>query len=103
VIRVHLARARVQVLPDSMAWTDHLVLAADALGHGDTPAALEHAGAATRVHPQEALGWTIAGEALRTEGRMDEARAAYTRALALDPTDAQARRGLAETAPSGRE
>jgi len=92
--RLHNARALVQVLPDSLAWTHRMVLGAEALAENRPAEALRHAGNATQARPHDALGWTLAGEALRQLGRASDARAAFEHALALDPDDVQAQVGL---------
>ena len=92
--RVHVARALVQVLPDSLVWTHRLVLAADALGENRLGDALREAELASRTRPGDALAWTLQGEALRQMQRPNEARIAFRRALARDPKDEQARIGL---------
>ncbi len=92
--RVHVARALVRVLPDSLVWTHRLVLAADALARGDAAGALREAELATRIRPANALGWALQGEALRQMDRNAQARIAFERALAIDPGDPQARVGL---------
>jgi tetratricopeptide (TPR) repeat protein len=95
--RVHLARALVQVLPDSMAWTHRMVLGADALANGRPEDALRQAELATRVRAHDGLGWALQGEALRVMNRLPQARTAFARALALDGSDLQARVGLGWT------
>ena len=92
--RVHLARALVQVLPDSLVWTHRSVLAADALSDGRLGEALREAELASRTRPGEAFAWTLQGEALRQMQRPSDARIAFRRALELDPNDEQARIGL---------
>ena len=44
--------------------------------------------------PQDAEGWYRQGNALAREDRLEEARAAYVQALALDPDLARARHNL---------
>ena len=95
--RLHTARALVQVLPDSMAWTHRMVLGANALEQGRPQDALREAELATRVRPADGLGWALQGEALRQMNRLDDAAVAFGRALALDPDDVQARVGLGWT------
>ena len=92
--RVHVARALVLVLPDSLAGTHWLVLAADALSAGRLQDALREAERASRTQPADAFAWTLQGEALRQMNRLPEARIALGRALELDPKDEQARVGL---------
>ena len=99
-LRVHRARALVQVLPDSLAWTHRLVLAADALSEGRLGDALREAEWASRARPAEAFAWTLQGEALRQMQRLPEARIAFGRALELDPRDEQARIGIGLTEPA---
>jgi tetratricopeptide (TPR) repeat protein len=48
----------------------------------------------TRKSPHSARAWNNLGYAYQLEGRRDEARAAYERALALDPQDVKARTNL---------
>jgi tetratricopeptide (TPR) repeat protein len=48
----------------------------------------------TRKSPGSARAWNNLGYAYQLEGRRDEARAAYERALALDPVDVKARTNL---------
>jgi tetratricopeptide (TPR) repeat protein len=47
-----------------------------------------------RNSPGSARAWNNLGYAYQLEGRRDEARAAYERALSLDPTDVKARVNL---------
>jgi tetratricopeptide (TPR) repeat protein len=60
------------------------------LGPGDPGAALPEAEAAVRAEPDFPPNQLAFGEALRKNGRSDQARAAYARALRL-ATDAAAR------------
>jgi tetratricopeptide repeat protein/dolichyl-phosphate-mannose-protein mannosyltransferase len=91
---VHQSRGLVRVLPEPMAWSHHIVIAAYAAAHDRWGEALGQARLATRSQPDSALGWSVVGEALRRLGRLDEAGRAYARAMALDPADADARVGL---------
>jgi hypothetical protein len=91
LVQLHKSRALVGVLPDSLNWSNKIVLAVDALGRGAEQEALALADAATRTQPREPLGWIIKGAALRVAGRLRPARQAYARALALEPSDADTR------------
>jgi tetratricopeptide (TPR) repeat protein len=91
---VHLARARVWVAGDSAGAREHVVLAVDALVHRQWAEARRHAWVARTASPTDAMAWAIEGEALRELGRNDEARRAYDRAMALDPSDPSPRIGL---------
>jgi tetratricopeptide (TPR) repeat protein len=91
---LHVARAMVRVLPDSLAWRHRTVLAVEALALGRDEQARSLAEAALRAHPADSLGWTVLGEAERGLGRYSRAVDAYRHALALDPQDLQARVGL---------
>jgi tetratricopeptide (TPR) repeat protein len=66
------------------------------MGPGDPEAALPEAQAAARIVPDYSPNQLVLGEALKKDGRSDQARAAYSRALKL-ATDAAAR-GVPEAA-----
>jgi tetratricopeptide (TPR) repeat protein len=66
---------------------------------GDLEGALGWLERARRLAPEEARLATAQGQYLRRLGRAAEARAAFTAAVALDPANAEARRGLAEVVP----
>ena len=65
-----------------------------ALRESDDAAAARHFAALTRLRPDFAQGFFLAGEANRNLGRQDIAAGAYQRALALDANLALARAGL---------
>ena len=52
-----------------------------------------HAGSAA-LEPVRAQAWAYAGDLLRAEGRVEDARAAYRRAIEVDPAHEAAREGL---------
>ena len=62
---------------------------------GDLPGALATLSAARRLAPEQARLATAQGQHLAKLGRVDEARAAFRQALAIDPADGDARAGLA--------
>jgi Flp pilus assembly protein TadD len=62
---------------------------------GDLPGALATLSAARRLAPEQARLATAQGQHLAKLGRVDEARAAFRQALAIDPADGDARTGLA--------
>jgi Flp pilus assembly protein TadD len=62
---------------------------------GDLAGALSTLGEARRIAPEQARLLTAQGQNLAKLGRVDEARAAFRAALAIDPADGDARRGLA--------
>jgi hypothetical protein len=64
---------------------------------GDLAGALATLGEARRLAPEQARLLTAQGQNLAKIGRVDEARAAFRAALAIDPADGDARRGLAAT------
>lgn len=70
------------------------------LGTGDIEGALALFERNVATHSGSANVHDSLGEALRTAGRIDEARASYERALALDPESHSARRALEELAPA---
>jgi Flp pilus assembly protein TadD len=97
------ARARtafldaVRIAPD--ASSPPYFLARLLAEEGDLEGALAWLDRARRLAPEEARLATTQGQYLRRLGRPAEARAAFTAAAAIDPADAEARRGLAEVAP----
>jgi Flp pilus assembly protein TadD len=66
---------------------------------GDLEGALGTLSAARRIAPEQARLATAQGLNLLKLGRVDEARAAFQAALAIDPADAAARAGLAGLPP----
>ena len=116
-----LKRTPVQVLMDqifqeredaeSVRWTYHdfrnaypdadTEAAMEIIGYqmlkmGDGPAAVALLEDNRRDHPDSAAAQFGLGRAYRASGRRDEARAAFERALALDPKHERARQALAE-------
>jgi len=75
-----------------------VALAQAARQQGDRPAALTHFLAAAAAAPERAVRHLDVGDELRELGRLDEADAAYQRAIALEPGFAQAYVGLAHCA-----
>jgi Flp pilus assembly protein TadD len=70
----------------------------------DAEDATEQLRRATELAPERADAWHHLGEALATEGRMDEANDAFRRAVELDPSDQVALSHLGHTsAATGRE
>lgn len=57
------------------------------LGRGDLPAALEDAARSARLDPTRPSLHALEGDLLERLGRLDEARAAYVRALEVAPPD----------------
>jgi len=62
--------------------------------------AWREARAAVELDPGATLGWSVLGMVLEARFRQDAARAAYERALALDPAEATALWGMARVAPT---
>ena len=62
---------------------------------GDLAGAIGTLAAARRLAPEQARLATAQGQHLAKLGRVDEARAAFRQALAIDPADGDARTGLA--------
>jgi tetratricopeptide (TPR) repeat protein len=91
---VHLARGVVLARGEEAPSVHHAALALDALLRGRWSESIAHAHNATRRNPDDAVSWTVAGEGLRRLGRDAEARGAFVRATALDPTDPTALIGL---------
>jgi tetratricopeptide (TPR) repeat protein len=90
----HASRALLRVLPEPETWSHHVVLAAHAAQHDDWNQVLSEGLLATRAQPDSSLGWTIVGDAYRRLSRLEQARDAYGRAIALDASDTDARVGL---------
>ena len=61
---------------------------------GDLDGALREAQEAVRLAPTLALAHYYLGSAYEALGRIDDARAAYTRALEINPTDTEPQLGL---------
>ena len=81
-----------------------LVLAGRAGVELDAEDATEQLRRATELAPEHADAWHHLGEALATEGRMDEANDAFRRAVELNPADQVALSHLGHTsAATGRE
>ena len=81
-----------------------LVLAGRAGVELDAEDATEQLRRATELAPENADAWHYLGEALATEGRMDEANDAFRRAVELNPADQVALSHLGHTsAATGRE
>ena len=89
------ARAGLQTAPDDI---ELLVLAGRAGVECDDAEAVELLKRATELAPGEAHVWHHYGEALATDGRLDEADAAFRRTVELDPTDQVALSHLGHTA-----
>ncbi len=66
------------------------------LDRGEDERALACADEALRLAPRLVAALRLRGEALTELGRLDEARLAFARALAVEPDDAEALRGAAE-------
>jgi Flp pilus assembly protein TadD/predicted Zn-dependent protease with MMP-like domain len=75
---------------------DLLEQAARHFEHGRFEDSLECAREATRLEPQSVAAHHFRGAALAELGRIDEARTAYARALALDPDDPEVLRSAAD-------
>ncbi len=81
-----------------------LLLAGRAGVELDAEDATEQLRRATELAPEHADAWHHLGEALATEGRMDEARDAFRKAVELNPADKVALSHLGHTsAATGRE
>jgi Flp pilus assembly protein TadD len=70
----------------------HASLGAVLLAHGRDVQAAQHLERAAELAPAEAGTWSNLGVALARLGRAEAARAAFARALELDPELAEARR-----------
>jgi Flp pilus assembly protein TadD len=66
---------------------------------GDLTGAVATLDAARRIAPEQARLATAQGQHLLKLGRVDEARAAFQAALAIDPADGEARSGMAALSP----
>jgi Flp pilus assembly protein TadD/predicted Zn-dependent protease with MMP-like domain len=86
------------VSPDGQdaAVPDLLEKAARHFEQGRFEDSLECAREASRIEPQSVAAHHFRGAALAELGRVDEARTAYARALALDPDDAEVLRSAAD-------
>jgi tetratricopeptide (TPR) repeat protein len=72
---------------DSAYAPAHLNLGVICQQSGDTEAALSHFRAATAAAPADPYAWINLGYALERSRRLNEARAAYDRALEIDPAN----------------
>jgi tetratricopeptide (TPR) repeat protein len=70
--------------------------AADRYDHGDFPGSLACAEEAARVEPRSVEAHHDRAAALQELGRLEEAQAAFARALALDPDDPETLAGAAD-------
>jgi tetratricopeptide (TPR) repeat protein len=84
---LHLSRALVDVLPESLVWSHRTVLAVDALERGRPDVALALANDALKVRENQPLAWEVKAQALERTGHLDDAIAAYRRSVALAPDD----------------
>lgn len=57
---------------------------------------------ATELNPMDSTAWSFLGQACHYQGKDQAARAAYERALAIDPTNKQAQEGKAALLAAGR-
>lgn len=80
-------QAAVQALQSNADDVELLLLAGRAAIEIDAPDAVTHLQRATELAGDDARTWHALGEALATEGRTDEANAAFRRAVELDPDD----------------
>jgi 4-amino-4-deoxy-L-arabinose transferase-like glycosyltransferase len=97
---VHLARGEIRALEGRdpwTAWDAHSFLGREAGLAGRWEEALVHFEAMTRSRPEDARGWVYAGDARATLGNLGPARAAYDRALAIDPRSVGALLGMGWT------
>jgi tetratricopeptide (TPR) repeat protein len=67
-----------------------------AFAKGDPAEAVTLISEGLQKYPNNALGWTYLGEAYLAGKRLADARAAFTKALEIDPTNGFANRGLAD-------
>ena len=67
-----------------------------ALASRQPAAAVKMARAALALEPRMGAGWVVLGQALKADGRNEEAERAYRQALSMDGMNAQARTGLGE-------
>ncbi len=84
-------------LPEPSDWTFYHNLGACALRDGDPGAALKHWDLMTRLLPEDADSWADLGTLQAVQGRYDEARASWKRALELVPSHRTASLGLERT------
>ena len=82
---VHVARGEIRVLEDTDAFTIRSFLGRRSRLAGRWEDALVHFEAMTRGRPNDTRGWVYSGDALVALGRLGAARAAYGRALAINP------------------
>jgi tetratricopeptide (TPR) repeat protein len=90
-------RKAVQLKPDNFKYVYNLGVALGEDPRGDAGECLAYLAEASRLEPDFAPVWLRLGEAHARKGAMDEARAAFERALALDADLDRARRGLGQT------
>jgi len=97
---VHLARGEIRALEDRdpwTAWDAHSFLGREAGLAGRWEEALVQFEAMTRGRPKDTRGWVYAGDAEAALGRLAPARAAYERALAINPRSLEAMLGIGWT------
>ena len=97
---VHLARGEIRALDERdpwTAWDAHSFLGREAGLAGRWEEALVQFEAMTRSRPEDTRGWVYAGDAQAALGRLAPARAAYERALALNPRSLGAMLGIGWT------
>jgi Flp pilus assembly protein TadD len=90
-------QAAIDGLADSPDDAELLILAGRAGIEVDAEDAVDQLRRATEHAPRNAAAWHHLGEALATEGRTDEADAAFRRAVELDPDDQGALTHLGHT------
>jgi tetratricopeptide (TPR) repeat protein len=90
-------KAALAGLSDAPDDVELLVLAGRAGMEIDAEDAIDQLKRATDLDPRNAAAWHHLGEALATEGRMDEADAAFRQAVELDPDDQVALTHLGHT------
>ncbi len=73
-----------------------LTQAKDAIGKGDTELAVRLAQAAIVQDPARISSYVALGDVYATAGQPDYARSSYDAALDIDPTDAGAKKALAD-------
>jgi Flp pilus assembly protein TadD len=96
--------AAIEALHESPDDVELLLLAGRAGLEIDAEDAIEKLRRATQLAPDDARAWHHFGEALVTDGRTDEADAAFRRAVELDPDDNVALTHLGHTSlAAGRE
>ncbi|HUU55658.1 MAG TPA: tetratricopeptide repeat protein, partial [Armatimonadota bacterium] len=93
-------RRACEVEPDN--GLNHIALAEALLQHDQAEAALPSAERAVEFAPTAPAAYLALGAAARRTGDLQRAREAYSRALDLDPDNADARAGLAHLAPGPR-